>query len=107
EPGDPIGPNQSLLGGRYLPSAMLGAFAAIHTGARFLDDWKRYDGHFRGQINDTMSLDDQAALAACRVTPSTQEAELIPRATAWLGGDVSASLSGTDASPEHGQNRSE
>ena len=79
EPGNRIGPNQSLLGGRALPSTMLNDFAAIHTGARLLDDWKAYDGRFREQINNTMSLDEQAELAAFGVTPQMKEAELLPR----------------------------
>ncbi|OLT01623.1 hypothetical protein BJF90_30770 [Pseudonocardia sp. CNS-004] len=107
KPGDPIRPDQSLLGGRYLPSTMLRDFAAIHTGARFLDDWKRYDGHFRDQIKDTMSLDQQAALAAFGVTPQMKEAELLPRETDWRNDDVIVGMIGTDANPDDVQNRIE
>ena len=87
EPGDAIRPDQSLLGGRSLPSTMFQDFRAIHTGAQYLDDWKRYDGILRDQINDAMSLDEQAGLAALGLTPLTEEAKLLPRDVDW-GNDL-------------------
>src|SRR5690606_24548951 len=97
EPGDPVGADQSLLGGRYLPSTMLRDFAAIHTGARLLDEWKGYDRKLKGNVKDTMSLDEQATLAALGVGPGAKEAELLPRETDWRDDDVIAGLIGEDA----------
>ncbi|MGH3584857.1 MAG: hypothetical protein ACRDQ0_00905, partial [Pseudonocardia sp.] len=80
-PGDPIGENQSLLGGRFLPSTMFPDFRYIHNAAPLMEDWRNIDSKMKKQIDEspqTDTLDERARLAMYRISRQMKEAELLP-----------------------------